>query len=75
MNSSTRNLPILVIAQALMVTAGVMTMALAAIIGSTLAPDKGLATLPIAVMVIGTALASLPAAFPSASRSSAIRAV
>lgn len=63
MNLTHRNLPILVTAQALMVTAGVMTMALAAIIGSSLAPDKGLATLPIAMMVIGTAVASLPAAF------------
>lgn len=63
MNASQRNLAILVAAQALMVTAGVMTMALAAIIGASLAPDKGLATLPIAMMVIGTAVASLPAAF------------
>jgi MFS family permease len=63
MKAGMRNLPILVTAQALMVTAGVMTMALAAIIGSSLAPDKGLATLPIAMMVIGTAVASLPAAF------------
>ena len=40
----------------------VMSMALAAILGSGLAPDKSLATLPVAVMVIGTAIASLPAA-------------
>ncbi len=45
-----------------MLSAIVMSMSLAAILGSTLAPDKSLATLPIAVMVIGTAIASLPAA-------------
>jgi MFS family permease len=40
----------------------VLAMTLAAILGSVLAPDKGLATLPVAAMVIGAALASLPAA-------------
>jgi predicted MFS family arabinose efflux permease len=57
-----RNVLILAASQALMLSAVVMSMALAAIIGGALSPDKGLATLPIAVMVIGTALASLPAA-------------
>lgn len=37
-------------------------MSLAAILGARLAPDKSLATLPVAAMVIGTAIASLPAA-------------
>ena len=45
-----------------MLSATVLTVTLAAILGATLAPDKGLATLPIAAMVIGTAVASLPAA-------------
>jgi MFS family permease len=36
-------------------------MTLAAILGSLLAPDRGLATLPVAAMVVGTAIASLPA--------------
>ncbi len=36
-------------------------MTLAGILGAELAPDKGLATLPIAAMVVGTAVASIPA--------------
>ncbi|MDT3705579.1 MAG: MFS transporter [Thiobacillus sp.] len=53
---------ILALSQALMLSAIVLSMTLAAILGSMLAPDKGLATLPVAAMVIGTAIASLPAA-------------
>ena len=45
-----------------MLSAIVLSMTLAAILGSLLAPDKSLATLPVAAMVIGTAVASLPAA-------------
>lgn len=45
-----------------MLSAIVLSMTLAAILGSMLAPDKGLATLPVVAMVIGTAFASLPAA-------------
>ena len=63
MNSASRsNILILALGQALMLSAIVLSMALAAILGSMLAPDKGLATLPVAAMVIGTAVASLPAA-------------
>ncbi len=61
-SSSRGNVLILALAQALMLSAIVLSMTLAAILGSTLAPDKGLATLPVAAMVIGAALASLPAA-------------
>jgi MFS family permease len=57
-----RNVLLLASSQAMMMSAIVMSMALAAILGSALAPDKSLATLPIAVMVIGVAIASLPAA-------------
>lgn len=60
--SSRSNVLILALGQALMLSAIVLSMTLAAILGSMLAPDKGLATLPVAAMVIGTALASLPAA-------------
>jgi len=60
--SSRGNVLILALSQALMLSAIVLSMALAAILGSMLAPDKGLATLPLAAMVIGTAIASLPAA-------------
>lgn len=48
-------------AQALMLSAIVMSMAVAGILGAQLAPDAGLATLPIAAMVVGVAVASLPA--------------
>jgi MFS family permease len=57
-----RNILILALSQALMLSTIVLSMTLAAILGAMLAPDKGLATLPVAAMVIGTALASLPAA-------------
>jgi predicted MFS family arabinose efflux permease len=62
MSTSPRgNILILALSQALMLSAIVLSMALAAILGAMLAPDKGLATLPVAAMVIGTAIASLPA--------------
>lgn len=57
-----RNVILLAASQALMLSAIVLSMSLAAILGATLAPDKSLATLPVAAMVIGTAIASLPAA-------------
>lgn len=60
--ASRSNILILALSQALMLSAIVLSMALAAIIGAMLAPDKALATLPVAAMVIGTAVASLPAA-------------
>ena len=56
------NVLILAMSQALMLSAIVLTVALGAILGGVLAPDKWLATLPITAMVIGTAVASLPAA-------------
>jgi len=56
-----RNVLLLAFSQALMLSAVVMSMALGAILGSVFAPDKSYATLPIVVMVIGTAIASLPA--------------
>lgn len=56
-----RNVLLLAVCQSLLLSAIVMAMALGALLGNTLAPDKRLATLPVALMVIGTALASLPA--------------
>jgi MFS family permease len=55
------NVTRLATAQALMLSAIVMSMAVAGIVGAQLAPDAGLATLPIAAMVVGVAVASLPA--------------
>jgi MFS family permease len=60
--SSRGNVLILVLSQSLMLSAIVLAMTLAAILGAMLSADKGLATLPVAAMVIGTAMASLPAA-------------
>src|SRR3990167_4611 len=57
-----RNVLLLAGSQALMLSAIVLSMSLAAILGSLLAPDKSLATLPVAAIVVGTAMASLPAA-------------
>jgi predicted MFS family arabinose efflux permease len=57
-----RNVPLLAASQALMLSAIVLSMTLGAVLGAALSPDKGLATLPIALMVVGTAVASLPAA-------------
>jgi MFS family permease len=61
MLTSRGNILILASGQALMLSAIVLSMTLAAIIGAMLAPDRALATLPVAAMVIGTAVASLPA--------------
>jgi MFS family permease len=56
-----RNLALLVTSQALMLSAVVLSMTLAGVLGAQLAPNRGLATLPIAAMVVGTALCSIPA--------------
>ncbi len=57
------NVGLLAAAQALLLTNGVMLIAINGLIGLQLAPDKRLATLPITTYVIGGALATLPAAF------------
>lgn len=57
-----RNVYLLATSQALTQSAMILSMTLGAIVGSSLAANKGLATLPIALMVVGTTLASLPAA-------------
>lgn len=55
------NVLLLALCQALMLSAVVLSMTLAGVLGAQMAPDKGLATLPIAAMVVGTALCSIPA--------------
>jgi MFS family permease len=57
-----RNVALLAAAQALVLSASVLAMTLGALVGGQLAPDKSLATLPIAAIVIGTALTTIPAA-------------
>jgi len=61
MIASARNVSLLAASQALALSAVILSMTLAGILGAALAPDKGLATLPIAAMVVGTAIASIPA--------------
>lgn len=61
-NLSRGNVLVLALSQALMLSAIALAMTLAAILGDMLAPARWLATLPVAAMVIGTAIASLPAA-------------
>lgn len=58
-----RNVLLLAACQALTLSAVVLSMTLAGILGAALATDRGWATAPIAAMVIGTAIASLPASF------------
>ena len=55
-----RNAMVLAVAQALAGGNNTVTVSTASIVGAVLAPDKGLATLPITVMVIGMWLGSLP---------------
>ncbi len=57
-----RNLPILVIAQALCMSGPPAVVLLGGIVGAGLAPSPALATLPISLMVLGVALSTIPAA-------------
>jgi MFS family permease len=55
-----RNALVLAVAQALAGGNNTVLVATAAIVGSMLAPDKGLATVPISVMVLGMWMGTLP---------------
>ena len=57
-----RDLVLLLCSQIIFVSAGAMTVTMAGIVGSRLAPNSALATLPVSFMVLGTALAAFPAA-------------
>ncbi|MCW5878897.1 MAG: MFS transporter [Anaerolineales bacterium] len=56
-----RNLTLLVIAQALAMSGSPAIILLGGIVGGQLAPNPGLATLPISIMVVGAAVSALPA--------------
>lgn len=56
-----RNVALLTAAQALFQTASIMLVTLSGLIGLTLAPDKSMATLPVAAMVVSAALTMIPA--------------
>lgn len=57
-----RNVLILFGCQTVFVSGTVVLVTIGGIIGHTLAPDPRLATLPVALMVVGTALTTIPAA-------------
>lgn len=56
-----RNVTILVVSQTLFIIAMVTVMTLSGVIGQRLSPAPGLATLPVAIMMLGTVLSTLPA--------------
>jgi len=57
-----RNLAILFACQLICVASSIVIFTLGGIVGAQLAPTPALATLPLSVMVVGTALATVPAA-------------
>ena len=57
-----RTLPVLSIAQAFSQTAAPVIVLLGGLVGTRLAPSHDLATLPVAFMIIGTAITTIPAA-------------
>ncbi len=58
-----RNLVLLFGAQMVFVSGNILLVTVGGIVGYQLAPDPAFATLPVALMVIGTACATVPAAF------------
>ncbi|MDI5920621.1 MFS transporter [Halomonas sp. LR5S13] len=56
-----RNVAILVTSQTLFIIAMVTVMTLSGVVGQQLSPTPGLATLPIAIMMLGTVISTLPA--------------
>ena len=56
------NLPLYFLVQVVFVSGSVLVVTLGGIVGSEMAPHPSLATLPLSVMVVGTALATVPAA-------------
>lgn len=55
------NVAVLVTAQTLFMVASITVMTLSGVVGQRLGPDPGLATLPIAMMMLGTVVSTLPA--------------
>lgn len=56
-----RNVAILVVSQILFMVASITVMTLSGVVGQQLAPDPGLATLPISMMMLGAVVSTLPA--------------
>ena len=58
-----RNIAILLVAQMVAITATISLITLGGIVGHDLAPTPALATLPLSLFVVGTAVATVPAAW------------
>ena len=58
-----RNIAILLIAQMIAITATISLVTLGGIVGRVLAPTPALSTLPLSLFVVGTAMATVPAAW------------
>ncbi len=56
-----QNVAILVTSQMMFMVAAITVMTLSGVVGQQLSPDPGLATLPIAMMMLGTVFSTLPA--------------
>jgi MFS family permease len=56
-----RNIAILVVSQTLFMVAAITVMTLSGVVGQQLSSDPALATLPIAIMMLGTVVSTLPA--------------
>ncbi len=61
MNSFRRNIPVLATSQALMMSSMTLILTTAALVGLSLAPDKKLATIPVAIIFIAVMCTSIPA--------------
>lgn len=61
MSTFSRNVPLLAVSQALMMSSMSLILTASALVGLALAPDKALATLPVAVIFIAIMLTSIPA--------------
>lgn len=55
------NVSLLVLAQTLYMVASITVMTLSGVVGAQLAPNLGLATLPVSLMMVGSVLSTLPA--------------
>jgi predicted MFS family arabinose efflux permease len=62
MNLAKKTVFLLALCQALAMTGSIILFTIAALIGSTLAADKSLATLPLAILQLATMLTTIPAA-------------
>ena len=58
-----RNIAILLVAQMVAITATISLVTLGGIVGRVLAPTPALSTLPLSLFVVGTAMATVPAAW------------